>query len=275
MNKNVINKVAIIFTLLISTNLWADENKKDISTLIEKGKKAAVFQKYRQAETLYQQAVKHGSAEAAYLLATHFVNGYGREVNIDQAIYWYEKARELGYKRAYYELGVMHHKYKHNVKEAQKYFEQAIDLGDIDAYHDLAILHINKKEYGKALILLTNSKVKYHTPSQYTLAQFYLFNIQVTKDISKAIELLSQAAESNYVPAIAQLGKIYASGQLTTKNLAQAETLFAKNYRLVKQNGVDLAWVLLEQKKSLEAKKLLETMTQSGDKAASAMLKNL
>ena len=269
------NKLIIIFTLFVSFNLWANDNKTVISTLLNEGKRAATFQQYKKAETSYLKAVELNSAEAAYLLATHFVNGYGRGVNIDKAIYWYKKSSELGYRRAYYELGVIYHKYKQNIEQAQKFFEKAVSLGDIDAYHDLAILHINKKEYNKALILLTHSKVENHAPSQYTLAQFYLFNIEVTKDVNKALMLLNQATKRNYVPAIDQLGKIYASGQFTSKNLLQAEVLFEKNYRLAKKNGVDLAVVLLEQKKTLQAKELLKIMANAGNETARVMLKKL
>ncbi len=275
---NVINKLVIIFILsvTVTVTVWADENNTDISILIDKGKKAATFQQYKKAETFYLQAVKLRSAQAAYLLATHFANGYGQEVNIDQAIYWYKNSIEIGgFTRAYYELGVMYHKYKHNDKQAQKYFEQAIALGDINAHHDLAILYINKKEYSKALILLNQATEKYHAPSQYTLAQFYLFNIVVSKDTNKAITLLNQAAKSNYSPAIAQLAKIYVSGQFAPKNLARAEALFAKNYRLENKNGLDLAGVLLEQKKVIQAKSLLNKMAQAGDTAANEMLKKL
>jgi len=272
---NVINKLFIMFILLVSENLWAVENNTTISELIDKGKKAAVYQQYQQAEGFYLQAIKFESAEAAYLLATHYVNGYGREVNIEQAIFWYNKASELGYIRAYYELGVMYNKHIHNENQARKYFKQAVSLGDIDAYHDLAILHLNKKEYSEALVLLTNPKVKHHAPSQYSLAQFYLFGIKVTKNVNKAIKLLNNAAEHNYAPAIVQLGKIYASGQFVPKKLSRAETFFTKNYRLNKKSGLDLAWVLLEQKKTVEAKKLLETMAQSGNKKASNLLQSL
>lgn len=276
MNKlTIIITITLILTLLITTNVWADERKKTIDKLITEGRNAAVFQEYKKAEKFYEEAVNLKSAQAAYLLATHCMNGYGQDVNIDKAIYWYKKAIELGYSRANYELGVVYHKYKHNIELAQKYFEQAIDLGDIDAYHDLAIMHINKKEYRKALILLTHSKVEHHAASQFTLAQFYLFNIQVTKDTNKAIQLLNKAADSNYAPAVAQLGRIYVTGEFTAKNLTLAEMLFEKNYRLEKKNGLDLAEVLFIQKKIPQAKALLEKMAQGGDETASAMLKNL
>lgn len=275
MNKTKFFNLIVIFILLISTSLLAADNQKIMHSLVAKGKKYATFQEYQKAENLYLQAVELKSAEAAYLLATHFINGYGREVDIEQAIDWYTKSVELGYIRANYELGVVYYKYKHNISKAQRYFEQAVALGDIDAYHDLAILHINKKEYKKALKLLIHSNVKFHGPSQYTLAQFYLFNIEVNKNVNTAVDLLTQASDNNYIPAMAQLGKIYASGELVNKNLERAEELFEKCYRLEKKNGLDLAKVLFEQNKIPQAKELLKKLSLAGNKKANDILKKL
>ncbi len=261
--------------LIVSLDLWAADNKKVISELISQGKSAATFQQYKKAETFYRQAYKHKSPYAAYLLATHFVNGYGRDVNIDQAIHWYEKAYELGYNRACYELGIMYYHYKRDIAKAQGYFEKSITFGEVDAYHDLAILYINKKNYEKAKELLNNPRVSTHQPSQYTLAQLYLYALGLEQNTNKAVDLLVKAANSNFEPAISQLGNIYVSGQFVPMNLEKAEVWFEKSYRLFKKNGIKLAGVLIEQNKDIQAKELLEYLEKEGNATASEMLKKI
>lgn len=236
---------------------------------------AAVFQDYAKAEELYKLAALDGNVEAYYKIALLYINGYGRDVDVDKAIEWYKKASKLGHSQSDYELGVVYNKYKKDSELALVWYKKAVSSGHIEAHHDLAVSYIGNKDYDSAFPLLKHATENGHAPAMFAIAQFYIFNILDKKDIEKGIQFMKDSAELKYSPAMLFLGKAYAGGQFVQQNLDISAEYLGRHFQLSGRNGMDLVWVLLKLEKIEEAKQILNVLAERGDEEALAAFKKI
>jgi len=142
------------------------------------GEGVAVSQ--RDAAKWFLRAAENGHGAAALSIAACFGSGSGVERNIKRAIQWFEVAAKAGIRAAQVQLGRFFASgtggVERDLVQAEHWFEQAADGGDAEA----------KVAY--ALFLLETKKA----------------------DRSRAIELLTQAAEAKYAPACLQMGHVLA-----------------------------------------------------------------
>ena len=118
----------------------------------------------------------------------------------ENAINWFTKATEKGYRRAQYELG---NRYYHN---------EGVDKN---------LTKIQK--WKKAVELYEKAEKQNYAPAQNALAKMYAEGKGVDKNFTKAIELYKKAAEQNDVDAQFNLAEMYTGGEEIDENLTETE----------------------------------------------------
>lgn len=143
---------------------------------------------------------KKGNAIAQHNVAIMYTMGKGVQADTAKAMQWYEKAAKQNYGLSAYNLGQLY---------------QASGLQDIHAYTKA------KYWYEKAI----EGKVK---EAYNNLATLYLQGYGVTKDVSKALELLESAAALDNSVAQVNVGRLYAWGDGITHDKMKAYENFKK-----------------------------------------------
>ncbi len=156
------------------------------------------------------------SAEKGYLPAVQLMAKYSlmHDKNPEQAVRWYKQAANAGdinaqlfVAAAYlYGLGV-----KKNTDVASHYYIDAAKSGNALAQFALAENFLDSKNSSNnklGLIWLNKSAANGNPKALTRLAQIYLIGKIVTKDVNKASELLNQAIDKNYAPAMLEMGGI-------------------------------------------------------------------
>ena len=100
-----------------------------------------------QVLAMIQKRVVVGDPVAMFNLANLYAEGsYGLEKDVTRAVELYERAAELGEKKAHYSLGDLYEKGKgveKDMAKAIRHFEAAAVKGDVRARHNLGVLEYN------------------------------------------------------------------------------------------------------------------------------------
>ncbi|WCL53764.1 tetratricopeptide repeat protein [Gimibacter soli] len=186
----------IILTAGLGVSLWAApataQSKYEFYNQAVVAHKAGDMTK---AMELYRKAADAGVGEAAYTLATAYLNGAGVALDKKAALTWFEKAASLGYEKGYYGAAT-------------------ILLGQDEALRDLP------RGLGY-LWRLDGVKVP---EASYMLAGIYMGDIPVEgvkKDSAKAIEYLVTASDGDLAAASWMLGRYYYYGHEVEENKDQ------------------------------------------------------
>ncbi|MBL7480493.1 tetratricopeptide repeat protein [Legionella bononiensis] len=156
------------------------------------------------------------SAEKGYLPAVQLMAKYSlfQDKNPEEAARWFKQAASVGdvnaqmYMAAAYLYGFG---VKKNVDVASHYYIDAAKSGNAIAQYALAENFIDSRHSGNnklGLIWLTKSANSGNPKALTKLGSIYFVGKLVPKDVSKALDLLNQAASQNYVPAMVELGKM-------------------------------------------------------------------
>lgn len=100
----MIKKITFILTAIISITSFG-QNGADLK---EKSKTFIESQEFDKAVPLLKQAAELGIAEAQYNFGVTLEYGYGIEINIDSAFYWYSKSAEKGWNDGLYKMMMAH-----------------------------------------------------------------------------------------------------------------------------------------------------------------------
>ena len=96
--KKVAGIFVLVMMLFVSSICEAEVIKHNASQYFEEGRKLYKEEKYTQAMITLKKAVEDGDAWAAALIGSIYsFGGDGIAVNLDNAIKWYNKAKEMGY----------------------------------------------------------------------------------------------------------------------------------------------------------------------------------
>ena len=175
----------------------------------------------------YERAANLNSLKALRFLGKHYL-----EEESERAINYLKKAADLGDIESIYELGNYYY-YEDENKEAVYYFEQVIRrAGKNTEYYNEAAECLGecyfygydgvKQDYERAyelLLPLTTGKSK-SSSAQFMVAECYFNGWGIKKDINKAIELYTEAAQDDDEDAQLFLAKYYCEG--THKDYAKA-----------------------------------------------------
>lgn len=158
----------------------------------------------------FMVAAKQHHTEAEYYVGLYYQNGKGIPQNIDQAIYWYEKAALKKDKNALYHLAMI------MIKQENKDFKVIARLLEQAAALD-------------------------HPHAQYNLAVMYQKGDGVQQDMKRSFFWYEKAANANLAIAQYNLGMIYFEGTVVEKDEAKAKELWEK----AAAQGLDIAVKLI------------------------------
>ena len=154
--------------------------------------------KRTKALSYFEQAANLDNAKAAYKTGRLYESS-----DIDQAIKWHKKAVEGGEESAYYNLGQLYGK-KGDAKESVSYYQKAAKANNAKAQYAL-YLHYKESDEKKALDYLHRSATNGNPQAQYSYAL-----LEIEKgNTDKAIDLLQQSSQNNYMKATVYLGKYF------------------------------------------------------------------
>lgn len=187
-------------------------------------------------------AAKQGDPEAQFYLGRY----YEGKKNLEQAIFWYRKAAELGVAAASYNISMtifLHGIQEEYPNEAFINAERAYNGGIHYAGVLLAWCYIYGRSVGQSYQKGWRYIAEFlNTPSEepkslgmayYLLGNYYAFGWGETqKDIQKAIHYWKISADYNNPEAIYNLGASYLNGHGVDKNESRAYSYF--------QQGVEL-----------------------------------
>lgn len=142
-----------------------------------------------------------------YNLSIYYLNYH---IDGNKGIFWLTKSAEQDYAAAQYNLAVEFWKSK-NLEQALYWAEKAKNNHFLAAYDILGLIYISKKEYFLAKMYLEKSAQLGNSNSMYNLGLLYENGTGVTKDLNIAISWYEQAANSGSIIAYVNLGVIYAS----------------------------------------------------------------
>jgi len=142
-------------------------------------------------------AAKQQHTEAEYYVGMYYQNGKGVPKNIDQAIYWFEKAAMKKNKNALYHLAMI-------------------------------LIKQETKDYETIAKLLKQAADQDHAHAQYNLAVMYQKGDGVEKNLDTAFYYYEKAANANLPIAQYNLGMMYFEGKVVEKNEPKAKELWQK-----------------------------------------------
>ncbi|MBN2300396.1 MAG: sel1 repeat family protein, partial [Acholeplasmataceae bacterium] len=145
----------------------------------------------------FMVAAKQHHTEAEYYVGLYYQNGKGIPQNIDQAIYWYEKAALKKNRNALYHLAMI-------------------------------LIKQEDKDFKVIARLLEQAAAQDHPHAQYNLAVMYQKGDGVVQDLKRSFFWYEKAANANLAIAQYNLGMIYFEGAIVEKDERKAKELWEK-----------------------------------------------
>lgn len=148
----------------------------------------------------------------------------GQKADVKKGLKYYEKAGQLGSGRGYYKManaylnGAVEGKTQHALYTAIEYFNKAIELEYTDALYELGEVYENEyyglKDYDKAVELFARLAKTGDPRGDFKLGLFYeLGDGGMPQDSVKAIEFYQRSADAGYNMAKIYLADFYKMGR--------------------------------------------------------------
>lgn len=206
-------KIIKIVVLLLSLQLWAQNSGKLTVSSFDMAKMQLnpnhfYYNPEKGFESCKKAAEQDASPKAMNMLAILYSDGVGTVANQEQALYWFTKAAEAGYVKAWFNVGTM---YREGLGATQD-FEKAFGY-----YSKGTELKASSSMFGKGYMLFKGLGCEQNYPqafelfkesSQYgVLSSMYLLGIcyrngyGTSKDLVAAKQWLTKAANSGFKPA--------------------------------------------------------------------------
>jgi TPR repeat protein len=194
-----------------------------------------VPQDSKMAAFWYEKAASHGSPEAENQIGYFYQAGIGVPQDSGRALHWYQLSAASGFAKAKVNLGVA---YLHGVgvkkdeELAVQLLTQAFQAGNSTAATYLGVIYffgVGVKEDKVVAERWFESALKLHDPlAAFNLGSLYSVEVDHPHDIPKAAELLSQAVDAGYVPAMHSLGLLLVNHPELSKTAEQSRTLLER-----------------------------------------------
>lgn len=200
-----------------------------------------------QAVKWYKLAAGKGAANAQWTLAQCLREGKGAAVNYDQALYWYAESAARGYTKSFRRLiadsisGSPFIAYMKGMKsyinkdfdDALKQFKVVakakVDDGKVMEAAVIANADYAKRNMKKGVKLLDDAAAT-NAQAMYLLAALYEAGKGVDKDMNKAVDYMTKAAEMGYGTAQSALADMYFEGRGVEKSYDKAVEWYGKAY---------------------------------------------
>lgn len=173
------------------------------------------------AASWYQKAVDSGYGNAYSQLAWHYLSGRGVPQNEVKAYQLYKEAGEAGYPEGNAGLGMCYENgygVTKNMSSAVKYYQMAADKGNnYSQYRLYAILRDGQtgvsKDSSKALQYLRDAANDEYADAMFALGYEYIMGEILHQENSQAIKWMTNAADEGSAYAAAVVGLAYYSGE--------------------------------------------------------------
>ena len=202
----------IIFFFLFSSSVFADNAKEGIR-LFEAGK-------YQQAMTHFMKPDAQKNPDVLNHIGHMYDNGLGVEKNLQTSARWYQKAAEMGFKVAQFNLGLCYQKgegIQKNMGEAIKWFRKSAEQGYPDAEAKMGYLTAVgqgvKQDLPEALRWYRLAAEHGDVSSYAAIGLFYAQGNGVKKDKNRAVQYYIMGAEKGDAYAQYLLGRAYEQGR--------------------------------------------------------------
>ncbi len=155
----------------------------------------------------FMVAAKQNHTESEYYVGLYYQNGKGVPQNIEQAIFWLEKAALKKDKNALYHLAMILIKQENkDFKTIAKLLEQAAALDHPHAQYNLAVMYQKgdgvEQNMQKSFFWYEKAANANLAIAQYNLGMIYFEGSTVEKDETKAKELWQKAADQGLEAAV-------------------------------------------------------------------------
>jgi hypothetical protein len=238
MIKNILSPIFILISLLSYGQSAIEINEKATGFIQTR--------EFKKAIPLLREASILGVAEAQYNFGVTLEYGYGIEINIDSAFYWYSKSAEQGWNDALYKMMMAHANgigAKQNNQEAFKYALKCAENDDITCMFNVVGAYQDglgtTKDLDKMLSwaikigklqtpenLMKSGKI---TSARLNLAYMYRDGRNVKIDLSKSYSWFLIYNESKRDFSILQQESVIKEIQLLEKKLNKKQLKNSKN----------------------------------------------
>ena len=189
---------------------------------------------------LVLEAAYLGFTEAEFTLGAMFLKSLGTDQNIEQAVYWYEKAAKKGHVQAHYRLGLHYYCGDYGIEKdwfkASEWFTKAAEQGDKNSMFMLYLINKGDDSLGqdddiepdldRAWYWLNLALEKNHINALSDLGHFYYHGndkFKIEKNFDKAFIYLHQAAVLGAPESYFTLGQMYCLAQGVNQNINEGK----------------------------------------------------
>ncbi len=190
-----------------------------------------------------QKEAKSNDAIGQYRLGVRYEKGLSLEININNAIKWYQLSANQDFVPAQYILAnIFYHGrigVEKNYEESVKWYKKAADNGNAASQDELALLYLDgkgvKQDPSEAVRLFLRAAVQNYATSQYNIGVMYLNGVGVQKNFEEAAKWFRKSAEQGFANGQYNLAVCYSVGAGVPLNKEEAKKWFEK----AKENGFD------------------------------------
>jgi len=178
---------------------------------------------------LLEADARAGDREAAYILATLYLNGDGVERNTAMAAGWFRRAADAGHGDAAYNLA---NAYRlglgtpRDITAALDWYATAAQRGSARAAYTLGTIYRLgdgvRRDYGQAIAWLRDAAARDFAPAEHDLGQLYREGIAVPRDLDTARDWFSKAAARGHAPARYDLARLMLDGGTQQRSIGLA-----------------------------------------------------
>ena len=204
---------------------------------LEEAKQKLAEKDYAAARAIYLSLANQNDAKACYNLGLMSQNGDGVPKSMDEAVKWYTKSADLGYKEAQYTLGsLVFQRMIHSISypQAVTYYEQAAQQGHVKSQLNLGMLYLRgeviEQDMPNAVKWLSLAASNDNSEAQGYLAELYQQGAGVEQSTVKAAMWLMLATQNEDKRFINRHTKMlsYLYAQMTEEQKASASQLAAQ-----------------------------------------------
>jgi len=220
----------LMLCALLSTSLTQ-------ANTLEEAKQKLAEKDFAAAHAIYLSLANQNDAKACYNLGLMYQDGDGVAKNLEEAVKWYTKSANLGYKEAQYTLGALvFQRQIHSISypQAVTYYEQAAQQGHVKSQLNLGMLYFRgdviAQDLPAAVQWLSLAASNNNSEAQGYMAQLYQQGAGVEQDTVKAAMWLMLAMQNEDKRFINRHTKMlnYVSAQMTEEQKTAAKQLAAQ-----------------------------------------------
>ena len=187
---------------------------------IEEGRRLFNAGKYEEAMACFMKPGARKNPEVMNHIAYMYHKGFGVEKNQKMAVYWFEKAAELGLAKAQFNLGLSYRKgqgVSKNLNEAIKWFRKSAEQGYAKAEAKMGYYIVTGKgtrqDFTEAMRWYRRAAEHGDIASYVDIGHFYADGNGVKKNKNRAVQYYILGAEKGDPEAQYWLGRAYEQGR--------------------------------------------------------------